>query len=613
MEPIAMHVGPSLEDRIETAVSCALGLIRQGFSLALTLSSGKDSSTTTLICCEAIRRAKEAGIQQATHFISSSSTAVENPEIEDSLLSMHADIESWAQDQGLPLEVHLVHPAHAAKFAVSTLGRGTLPRFVENGAKRRSCSDSWKVQPQKRLAKSLTERSLANGFKETITVLGTRFSESTVRGSAMRSRNESAAKPVRSEDGFLTLSLIADWPESMVWEFLAQFLLPETTPFPSAFAGPDTVRRMLDLYRDGNSGVCGMFLGDGQKAPCGSRWGCWTCTITGERDKSMESLIESGDRYDYLRGLNAFRNFLIDTQWDMSRRELIGRTLSPAGYLGVRPDVYNLSMRRDLLGYLLTLDVLEVERAEKLDGDVASGAIESNAWTERMRYPQFETISITDIVLIDFYWSMHSYAPTAFPALTLWWEVKHLGRRFKIPKIERTPAGKIPEKRWFYVGAFDAQAPTDGLRDYGAEMWNPYLHPERPLVSRCVDGEKTVWFEESDQLEVDASKACEVVDTFCTTPMAIESGGHSAMESARFWLNQEVIKLPAGMAARYQHMAKRGQYFAHLAERLRLTPVEMNHYLEVNSISDQEHNLLTERALEDQRIADDLQLQLFAA
>lgn len=45
MEAIAMHVGPSLEDRIETAVSCALDLIRQGFSLALTLSSGKAIGT----------------------------------------------------------------------------------------------------------------------------------------------------------------------------------------------------------------------------------------------------------------------------------------------------------------------------------------------------------------------------------------------------------------------------------------------------------------------------------------------------------------------------------------------------------------------------------------
>lgn len=591
MTLVSLKTGPTLDECVEAAINTVLGLIRQGFSMALTASSGKDSTTSTLLSLEAIRRAKLEGLDQAVHFISSSSTGVENPEVEDNLLTMHADIERFADLLGLPVEVHMVHPSLSSKFTVATIGRGTLPRFIENGQANRQCAVDWKRKPQERLARELAVRSLSHGFKETITVLGTRREESTVRSAAMARRRESAAMPVRSAEGFLTLSLIADWSEDMVWDFLAMFLLPDTAPFP-AFADQGAIRRMLDLYRDGNSGTCGMFLNDGQRAPCGARFGCVTCTVVGPRDKSMESLLDSDPRYEYLRGLNDFRQFLLNTQWDLNRRELIGRTLSPTGHLAVRPDVYSLRMRRDLLEYMLTLDELERERAEQLDADLAMGLVESTPRNERMRYPQFELVSISDIALIDWYWSMHPYAGSAFPALSIWFDIKTLGRRFKVPKLEMAPPVPIPEKRWFHVGAFDAQAPTDGLRDYGAEMWNPYLHPERPLANRWVDGDRTVWFEEAEGLEVDASKACEVIETFCTTPMAIEAGHHGPMESARFWLNEEVIKLPAGMAGRYQHMAKRGQYFAHLAERLNIAAPAMDSYLLQQSITDQQHEAL---------------------
>lgn len=70
---------------------------------------------------------------------------------------------------------------------------------------------------------------------------------------------------------------------------------------------------MLELYRDGNEGTCGMFMADGKKSPGGSRFGCWTCTITGDRNKSMDSMLSSDEKCSYLRGLNAFRNYLTAT------------------------------------------------------------------------------------------------------------------------------------------------------------------------------------------------------------------------------------------------------------------------------------------------------------
>jgi DNA sulfur modification protein DndC len=71
---------------------------------------------------------------------------------------------------------------------------------------------------------------------------------------------------------------------------------------------------------------------------------------------------------------------------------------------------------------------------------------------------------------------------------------------------------------------------------------------------------------------------------------------HSAIESARFWLNETILTLPTGMSQRYQEMAKRGQYFSHLAQHLNLTPAEMDRHLVCNAISDAEHaRLVAER------------------
>ena len=103
-----------------------------------------------------------------------------------------------------------------------------------------------------------------------------------------------------------------------------------------------------------------------------------------------------------------------------------------------------------------------------------------------------------------------------------------------------------------------------------------------------VDGSRTVWFEEEDGLEVDVEKACLFV-TCQYEAMLLQSRQYSALDSARFWLNEQVVKLPAGMAARYQHIAKRGQYFANLVDSLNVTPIEMDAHLMANSISDAQH------------------------
>lgn len=173
--------------------------------------------------------------------------------------------------------------------------------------------------------------------------------------------------------------------------------------------------------------------------------------------------------------------------------------------------------------------------------------------------------------------------------MAIWYEVNVLGRRYSIPEIDKAPKLTIPTKRWIKVGKFDHAAPSEGMRNLDSEKWNRYLHPDRIFQNREVDGKKAVWFDETDQLSVDAEAACAFIT--CTYPdMAVDCNHLPASESAAFWLNQEIITLPAGHAHRYQEIALRNRYFANLAERFNLaTPQEMKGYLMKHSITNVEH------------------------
>ena len=70
----------------------------------------------------------------------------------------------------------------------------------------------------------------------------------------------------------------------------------------------------------------------------------------------------------------------------------------------------------------------------------------------------------------------------------------------------------------------------------------------------------------------------------------------TGVESATFWLNEGMVRLPKGQAGRYQQMAVRNTYIGNVAERLELTPKEMDAYLVKNSISNADHSKLVPAA-----------------
>lgn len=572
----------------EEGIETLLDLIRRQHSLHLRFSAGKDSTACAVLMIEAVRRALAEGIS-TTHYVSGSSTGIENPVMEMHLLEVQHEMREHFRKHGMPIEVHLTHPSIASSFIVTTVGRGTLPRFPEN-SKARQCAADWKYYPARRLAAELEARANEQTGREMVTLIGTRFQESKSRRTRMQGRGESAKTPVRGESGELVLSLIADWSLSNVWQTLEMLLEPETSPYIAAIS-QESVHRLFTIYQDANDGMCGIVLGDaGNKQPCGARMGCAFCTLSGSEDKSMESML-SLERNAFMRPLNDFRNLLMATQFDMDTRDLIGRTVSDAGYLPIRPDVYSYDFRQSMLQYLLSMDANERDRAEEMEAAILTGRVADTKENRLMASACFELVSLQQLALIDWHWSNHYQASEAFPALAIWYQVNVLGRRYAIPKSSKAPKLTIPTTRWIKVGRFDHLVPSEGMGSAENEIWNPYRHPDRIFCHRVVSGKKTTWFNETDQLNVDAEKACAFIT--CTYPnMSIECNLMPASTSAAFWLNEGIVSLPVGHAQRYQEIALRNRYFANLSLRLDLSPDDLKEYVMKNSITNAEHSAL---------------------
>ena len=581
----------------ELAIGRIQTLVEGGSCVTFPISGGKDSSATVFCGLEAIRRVRVTGKRQAHHFITTSDTTVENGSVRQHLLRFLDEVQYYIERHDLPVSIEIVTPSLPDQFVVSTLGRGTLPRTPQNSTKdgksKRACSDSWKVVPQERLQKRIAAECMKMGYGEPIAAIGTRLDESTVRNANMTRRGENALTTVRNKAGMLTYSPIAEWTRDDVWEFLGQFMKEATCPFPAP-ASTYTVQALDQLYKDGNDGVCGVIFGDGgYRAPCSARFGCSVCLMTGAKDASMESMIRE-NRHAHMAGVNKYRNYLVAIQWDLTKRELVGRKRSKAGYLKVQPDVLSFAERMHQLYMLLTLDVLEEERAEEHLGKIESGEIPDTEENRMLADPQFTMVSFEQLVAIDFFMGMHHFCPHAMPAICAWFDVRKNGRRVKVPDIAKpVPQAPIPDHGWFRVGQYNDQVPTWGLYNHEVESWNRYRHPTRASAyAQTPEGQRTVYFEESDQMKVDREKAYSFVDLVFDFQMFQEVQLLSGIHGSQFWINEGILTMATGKAGIYQNMAVRGQYFAHLADKLNVSPKELDEHLKRNTISNAEHDLL---------------------
>ena len=542
-------------------------LIDQGYTCCSAVSFGKDSSVVLILMLEAIRRRVEAGVYVPPAFVSHADTAIENPAMATYADAMITELEMYCARYSLPITVIKVQPSMTSSFAYATLGRGKLPVFA--GASR-SCSVDWKLRPQQKALKQLLSTLQSPG--ELVTFVGTRLSESTTRATNMRGRGEDeAGRLAINEHGSYNCSIIADWEMEEVWELLMACDAKRGGPYRTYVKN---FNWCLELYKEANEGVCAIITGDGgNKAACGSRFGCAWCTVTGERDKSMEGLIASApEKHGHMAGVNRFRNHLINTRWDMARRDWIGRTYSEAGYINVTGTAYNAEMRRELLRYLLTLDVLEEERAEEHDARMFRGELEKTESNETLRGITFQFITPKNLLAIDFAWSLSYGFDHAFPALTEWYEIRVLGKRYLIEDVAPVEKGIIPEQRWFKLDDWQSPALELGLQDSYLEATNKDRYPERPAMRTIRDRfegkeRNIVYYEEADEMDIDPADAICFVDEFDEAFYEMAKS-LAPTDSAKFYLNKGMVKLAKGKAADYDEMARRAQFWQRMQRDL---------------------------------------------
>lgn len=483
------------EQKVARAIGAIYRLIEAGHPLAIAYSGGKDSSVMAALALEAARRAKEDGLHIAPILFTHARTGVDNPAMD---LVAQAEIErirAYATAQGLPVQVDIAEPSLNDSWACRIISGRALPTFANSSS--RDCAISWKLLPQKRQRKAAFKALKESG--EPVVMVGTRYEESTGRAARMTERGELDteiwSEEVRNAAGNVQrveqrLSPIAAWTQEDIWVFLSQLTNGERTSYTDA-------KDLWDVYRDGGNSSCAVVADDAMKASakaCGARFGCALCAAVG-RDKSLESMLESDEKYRYLIPLNRLQRFLVDTQYDLNRRSWLGRTIQDDGFIAIAPDAYSPAMQRELLSYALTID-----RDEKLAARHAGVR------------PRFQLITKEQLLAIDAIWSIQGYHPRPFEAIHIWESVYERGESFIPPVIDTTQfTKKIPKPSWLYVGHWD--------NDPG---FNPMYNGARHLMADFVgatetggcmqnmtlgDGRVVMAIETSDMLEVDPEGA----------------------------------------------------------------------------------------------------------
>jgi 3'-phosphoadenosine 5'-phosphosulfate sulfotransferase (PAPS reductase)/FAD synthetase len=586
-----------IQNKAEPVIGWLMSLLAEGHPLACGCSFGKDSSVVLVLMLEAVKRSINAGVNVPQCYVTHSDTLIENPAMSFYSQVMLDELEFYCQNNAIPVQVIRVTPALASTFAYATIGRGKLPRFVNS--EYRECSVDWKIRPQAKAIKRVVDQSAMVTARSVVSLHGSRYSESTSRSTRMTKRGDANTSLIPQDNGTLSNAPISDWEMEDVWCLLMACGTDRGRLYDTFV---EDFNWCLKLYKDANEGTCAIITGDGgNKAACGSRFGCAWCTPASRTgDKSMEALIASDPEYDYLRGVNRFSNLLVNTQYDLSKRDWLGRKLSKAGYVRFRPDNYSPSFRRNLLRYLITLDVQEEERGEDHAAALHCGDVADTAENRRLASPQFQFITPQLIVAIDFMWSMQRDFDYAFPALREWYEIRELGRRYQVPDSELMPPVSIPEARWFHVGTFDHPWMIDGLRDPLGEAVNLKRKPGTLPYMTCSDlggsGQirRVVAHETAEELTIDREEAgifvtCEFEDLFFDTL------NMDAKSSLIYLLDRGLVKLGAGMASKYDFVARRAHYYTRLKDELNVADLEPVLY--ERSISDAEHSRLIEVAI----------------
>lgn len=428
---------------VESAKQTIREILLAGRPLVVPWSGGRDSSSVLNLSVVVAAGLVEQGFKVAPLFVINADVIIENPAVSQQLQKDLRRLKDYCKEHLIPLSFHQSTPALGSEWVVKIFSGRNLPIFANR--KFRDCSTDLKGIPLERLKRSLMKHIEANHGKP-VSALGTRFCESTQRRDRMESRGETAEEIWSSGTSGDMISPIANWSDKELWQYISAVTNGQEEGFTD-------FRDLTQLYWDGSDHSRILFESD--SVP-NCRYGCSMCCV-GARDRSMENLLKNNpERYGYMLGLNKLRNFLVATQFDLDRRQWIGRSIVD-GYLAIYPDTYSAQMLEDLFLMALTIDVREEEAAGRLG--IA---------------PRFKLLHPRAIIAICAIWSMQGLHSKPFHGLYLYNKVYNEGFRIEVPEVTPGKPVKIPEKRYLYVGEGWTEQGSEweyaGMRDATLEM-----------------------------------------------------------------------------------------------------------------------------------------------
>lgn len=540
-------VMPSIEERVEEATQAIMALFVAGHPVVVAFSGGKDSSVVAALAMNtAAAYAKEGG--KPFVVFTTGDTLVENPEIAEHYRNELAKAKEFGKKHGFRVHTKIVSPTFASSFQMSILSGRALPSWA--GTKG-DCTVSYKIVPQRSYRRKLFRQLKEMNLAEPVTLVGTRFDESTRRAMHMKARGDRADVPVRNKDNELVLCPIALWATEDVWEFAGYV----TSGIWTAFTDFVECMRIYSHSAGTSCAVVADAIHEGakvKKGGCGARHGCYVCLQA--EDKSLEAMIEFDPRYEYAIGLNKLNKFLRNIRYDWSRRHYVGRTIK-AGYIAIQPDTFHPKTVRELTNFMIQLDFDEEVRA--------SLAREK---------PKFRILPEDMMLAID---AMQSLNGVAKP-YQIWADYRDIrsGRvRYDIPDIEPVAKTEQPAARFLYVGDdWDETANYMGLNG----LRDPYFEaltegsPCSPELTVLPSGE-TAWDLETGQsLDVDIESLYNIVDYEMKRLLDKHDKGFfpgGITEAYKWYLSYGVLTLSHSQQSEHDEVCRRTAY----KDRLGLT------------------------------------------
>jgi DNA sulfur modification protein DndC len=305
-------------------------------------SGGKDSTVLLTLVWLALLKIRENNPTTTLKrqvYVVCNDTMVENPVIEEYVITVLQTIQKAAKEQQLPIIVKTTTPQIEDTFWCCVIGKG-YP--VPNNSFR-FCTEKMKIKPTSTF---ITNQVVADG--EAIILIGTRLAESQQRAKSIKKHDIKGHR----------LSKHPLNPNTYTYAPIKKLILEEVWWIINAIPSPwgFNSQILFKIYMDASADdyECPVVVTDDKHKSCGqSRFGCWICTVVKE-DKSMSALIKNG--VNWMQPLLDFRNRLVENRNVSENRSETRRNGQLAvDETGHKMGNYTMEYRIQLLQELLTI------------------------------------------------------------------------------------------------------------------------------------------------------------------------------------------------------------------------------------------------------------------